>query len=284
MNTLQEFFKKFFHIIIFVILVVTSIVMIYKSMNYQRYVMTTSLQTITGPINKKWNKILRHFEYAKENEYLVNQNLSFLRNQDNVFIKNEDTLFTKLSTDTNAYGNKIIKRMYDYFSAHVIYNTTKNTHNYIIIDKGYKDGVQRDMAVLSAQGVVGVVNDVSANFASIIPLLNPNSRTSAKIKPINQIGTVVWEDNDPEMGYLVDIPQHLSVNIGDSIFTSGYSNVFPSDILIGTVVKKEDNAKNTFLTIKVKYATNFNNINTVYLVSNLYKTEIDSLKKNFKNE
>ncbi|HPE39734.1 MAG TPA: rod shape-determining protein MreC [Bacteroidales bacterium] len=246
--------------------------------------MTTSLQTITGPVHKKWNKFLRHFEYAKENEYLVTQNLSFLRNQDNVFIKNDDTIYTKIISDTNAYGNKIVKRMYDYFSAHVIYNSTRNKHNYIIIDKGSLDGVQRDMAVLSAQGVVGVVNEVSKNFSSIIPLLNPNSRTSAKIKPINQIGTVVWEDNDPEMGYLVDIPQHLSVKIGDSIFTSGYSNVFPADILIGTVAKKEDNAKNTFLTIKVKYATNFNNINTVYLVSNLYKTEIDSLKQNFKNE
>ena len=86
------------------------------------------------------------------------------------------------------------------------------------------------------------------------------------------------------MGYLVDIPQHLTVNIGDSVFTSGYSNVFPANILIGTVAKKMDNAKNTFLTIKVKFATNFNNINSVYLVKNLYKAEIDSLKKNFKNE
>jgi rod shape-determining protein MreC len=74
------------------------------------------------------------------------------------------------------------------------------------------------------------------------------------------------------------------VNIGDSIFTSGFSNVFPANILIGTVVKKMDNAKNTFLTIKVKFATNFNHLNTVYLVSNIYKSEIDSLKKNFKNE
>lgn len=284
MNTLQEFFKRFFHIIVFVILVITSIVLIYKSMSYQRYIMTSSLQVITGPINKKWNKVLRHFEYAKENEYLVNQNLEFLRNKENVFIKNEDSIFSKMSTDTNMYGKTIVKRMYDYFSAHVIYNTTRNTHNYIIIDKGSKNGVKRDMAVISPQGVVGVVNDVSDNFASIIPLLNPYSRTSAKIMPINQIGTVVWEDNDPEMGYLVDIPQHLAVNIGDSVFTSGYSNVFPSDILIGTVIKKEDNAKNTFLTIKVKYATNFNNLHSVYLVSNMYKSEIDSLKKNFKNE
>jgi rod shape-determining protein MreC len=284
MNTLRDFFKKYFHIVILVILLVTSIVLIFNSMNYQRFVISTSMQSITGPIQKKWNKVIRYFNLDEENEYLVNQNLQFLRKNENVFIFNNDTIFTKNTQDTNAFGKMIVKRMYDYFSADVVYLTTRNTHNMIIIDKGSNDGVTHDMAVLSAQGVVGVVNDVSENFSSIIPLLNPNSRISAKIKPINQIGTVVWEDNDPEMGYLVDIPQHLTVNIGDSVFTSGFSNVFPADILIGTVVKKMDNAKNTFLTIKVKFATNFNHINTVYLVSNLYKAEIDSLKKNFKNE
>jgi len=284
MNTLREFLKKYFHVVVLLILMVTSIVMIYNSMNYQRFVLSTSMQSITGPIQKKWNKVIRHFQLAEENEYLVNQNLQFLRKNENVYIFNNDTIYSKTSQDTNAYGKMVVKRMYDFMSANVIYLTTKNTHNMIIIDKGSKNGITNDMAVLSPQGVVGVVKDVSDHFSSIIPLLNPNSRISAKIMPINQIGTVVWEDNDPEMGFLIDIPQHLTVNIGDSIFTSGFSNVFPANILIGTVVKKMDNAKNTFLTIKVKFATNFNHLNTVYLVSNIYKSEIDSLKKNFRNE
>lgn len=284
MNTLREFFNKFFHVIVFVVLLVTSIVLIYNSMNYQRFVLATTTQSITGPINKSWSKLLRHFQFSEENENLMQQNLQLLREKENLFIYSEDSLYSHSVSDTNKYGNKVEKRMYDYFTAHVIYNTTNKKHNYIIIDKGLKDGVTTDMAVLSAQGVVGVVNDVSENFSSIIPLLNPNSRISAKIMPINQIGTVVWEDNDPELGYLVDIPQHLTVNIGDSVFTSGYSNVFPANILIGTVVNKYDNAKNTFLTIKVRFSTNFNNINSVYLVKNLYKSELDSLKKNFKNE
>ena len=284
MNTLRDFLNKYFHIIIFVALLVTSIVFIYNSMNYQRFVLKSTTHFITDPVNKSWSKVLRHFSYAEENEFLIQQNLQLLREKENMFIFKEDSLYLKYVKDTNQYGNLVVKRMYDYLTAHVIYNTTNKKHNYIIIDKGYKDGITNDMAVLSAQGVVGVVNEVSENVTSIIPLLNPNSRISAKIMPINQIGTVVWEDNDPEMGYLVDIPQHLTVNIGDSIFTSGYSNVFPAQILIGTVVQKYDNAKNTFLTIKVKFATNFNHLNTVYLVKNLYKNEVDSLKKNFKNE
>ena len=102
--------------------------------------------------------------------------------------------------------------------------------------------------------------------------------------PVNQIGTVIWEDNNPEEVSLHDIPQHLAVNIGDSVFTSGFSNVFPKDIFIGIVTEKETSSNNNFLNIKLKLATNLNRINTVYLIENIHKNEIDSLKSNFKHE
>jgi cell shape-determining protein MreC len=60
--------------------------------------------------------------------------------------------------------------------------------------------------------------------------------------------------------------------------------VYPKDIIIGTVIEKYDNPNNTFLTIKIRLATDFRNIFNVYLISNLYKPELDSLKSNFKNE
>jgi len=249
-------------------------------MYYQRFVISTAAQRITGPINNYWSKVIQHFSLFKENEWLVQQNILLLREMNNNFIIVDDSTYTVEQHDFQI--NK--RRLYDYGYADVIYNTTHKKHNYMIIGKGKQDGIYSDMAVISAQGVVGIVNDVSDHFASVITLLHPDSRVSAKIMPINQIGTVVWLANDPTIGELIDIPQHLSVNIGDSVFTSGYSNLFPGDILIGTVVEKFDNSKNTFLTIKIKFATYFNNINTVYVVSNIYKPELDSLKSKFKNE
>jgi rod shape-determining protein MreC len=74
------------------------------------------------------------------------------------------------------------------------------------------------------------------------------------------------------------------VAVGDSVFTSGYSDVFPKNLLIGTVIEKFDNPNNTFLTIKIRLATDFRNLHNVYLISNLYKPELDLLKSKFKNE
>ena len=102
--------------------------------------------------------------------------------------------------------------------------------------------------------------------------------------PVNQIGTVVWMDTDPTIAQMIDIPQHLQVAVGDSVITSGYSDVFPKDILIGTVIEKSNNPSNTFLTIKIRLATDFRNLDNVYIISNLYKSELDALKSNFKNE
>ena len=237
------------------------------------------MQEVTAPIQKMANVFYRQFHYARENADLMQQNLELMQEKENMFIFSEDTVYSVFSGE-----NKSKHRMYDVTTAHVIFNTINKTSNYMIIDKGKKDGIMPDMAVLSPDGVAGIVSDVSENFSTVISLLNPNARVSAKIFPINQLGTVVWMDSDATIAQVIGIPQHLLVSVGDTVLTSGYSYVFPKDILIGTVIEKYDNPNNTFLTIKIRLATDFSNIYNVYLISNLYKSELDSLKSNFKNE
>ena len=279
MNNLRELIRRYFHLLVFLILQIFAIVLIYKNSNYQHFVISTTMQNITGPVQNFANLFYKQFRYSSENEYLIQQNIELLREKDNMFIFSEDLVY---SVFLGEGKNK--RRMYEYTSAHVVFSTINKTNNYIIIDKGKNEGITPDMAVLSPNGVVGVVSDVSNNFSTVIPLLNPNSRVSAKIIPINQIGTVVWVDNDPSIAQVTDIPQHLMVSVGDSVITSGYSDVYPKDILLGTVIEKFDNPNNSFLTIKIRLATDFRNLHNVYLVSNLYKPELDSLKSKHKNE
>jgi len=279
MNSFRDLLKRYFHLFTFFTLLAFSIVLIYKNSNYQHFVISTAMQGITGPVQKFANIFYKQFRYPNENAYLMQQNLELLQAKESMFIVSEDTVYSVFSGE-----KKNMRRMYDITTAHVVFNTINKTNNYIIIDKGKKDGIVPDMAVLSPQGVAGVVSDVSENFSTVISLLNPNALVSAKIIPINQIGTVVWMDPDPSVAQVIAIPQHLMVAVGDSVVTSGYSEVFPKDILIGTIIEKYDNPNNTFLTIKIKLATDFRNLNHVFLISNLYKPELDSLKSKFKNE
>lgn len=280
MNNIIDFLKRYFHIILFLVLQIICIVMIYNTMSYPQYVMGKTARKITYPFNKLWSNVVKHFNYEKENTLLMTQYMELLREKEENFTSFSDTTYTKEEFNEK---NKIA-RLYDYTNAHVVYNSINKIHNYLIIDKGKKDGITTDMAITSPLGIIGVVCDVSTNFATVMSILHPDSRVSARIMPANQIGTIIWEGHNAETVYLQDIPQHIAINIGDSVFTSGFSNVFPKNLLIGTIEDVEKNDRNSFYTIKVKLATNLGQVNQVYVIKNLYKNEIDSLKSRFKDE
>lgn len=279
MGNLFAFLKRNFHYIVFAFLQILAVILMYQNLNYPRFVIASAAQHITAPIFQWRYNITKHFNFERENDLLMQQNIALMREQERNFMQHSDSTGTLFDTQN---GKK--ERLYDYSFAHVIHNTVHKKNNYLIIDRGAQDGVTIDMAVLSSQGVVGVVNNVSKHFASVISLLHPDSRVSAKVLPINQMGTIVWNEGDPETAYLQDIPQHLTVNVGDTVVTSGYSYLFPKNILIGTICESKTNSKSSFLTLKVQLATNFHHLNSVYLVKNLHKTELDSLKSSLKNE
>lgn len=282
MNNLIEFFKRAFHIIVLAVLLILSVVMLGKSLAFNDYRLSRAVQSVVGPIQKSGRSMIHRFHLGPENEALVQQNIQLLREQENMFIVKEDTILTEMSIPDSTNTKRV--RLYDYTYAHVIFRTTDRAFNYMIVDKGSKDGITRDMAVLSPQGVAGVVTDVSPNFATVRPILHPESRISAVVTPANQNGTVIWEDNDPRVAYLEAIPQHSEINIGDSVFTNGFSNIFPKGLFIGTVKEVQVGNNASFLTIKINLATPYTDIYTVYLVENTFKAELDSLKANFKNE
>jgi rod shape-determining protein MreC len=282
MNNLIEFFKRAFHIIVLAVLLILSLVMLGKSLSFNEYRISRAVQGIVGPIQKGAAGMVHKLRLGPENEALVQQNIELLREHENMFIEKEDTVMTAMSTPDSTNRSQV--RLYDYTYAHVIFRTVDRAFNYMIVDKGARDGISRDMAVLSPSGVAGVVTDVSQNFATVRPILHPESRISAVVTPANQNGTVIWEGNDPGVAYLEAIPQHSEINIGDSVFTNGYSNIFPKGLLIGTVKEVQVGNNASFLTIKIKLATHYTDIYTVYLVENLFKSELDTLKANFKDE
>ena len=282
MNNLIEFFKKAFHIIVLAVLLILSVVMLGKSLAFNDYSLSRAVQSIVGPIQKSGAGMIHRFRLGPENEQLVQQNIELMREHDNMFIEKTDTILTEMSKPDSNNTKRM--RLYDYTYAHVIFRTTDRAFNYMIVDKGSNDGISRDMAVLSPEGVAGVITDVSPNFATVRPILHPESRISAVVTPANQNGTVIWEGSDPRVAYLEAIPQHSEINIGDSVFTNGFSNIFPKGLFIGTVKEVQVGNNASFLTIRIHLATNYTNIYTVYLVENLFKHEIDSLKANFKDE
>ena len=87
-------------------------------------------------------------------------------------------------------------RQYCYLSAKVINISTNRNTNYLTIDKGTDDGINKGMGVISSTGIVGIVKNVSGNFASVIPIINPHFTLVAMHQKSGERGRIKWEANN----------------------------------------------------------------------------------------
>ena len=262
MYNLLVLLKKYSAAILFVLLEVLCIVLIVNSMPYQNRKMVSVSNSITG----RWHKTTSNWS-----DYL------HLKNQNDILAEHNAMLMNQLENVTLSTDSLIINEMYTFIPAHVIKNTIYETNNYIVIDKGGIDGIEPDMGVICDNGVVGKVVDVSNHFSSVMSLLNSYSVVSCRFIDNQYIANVVWDNLNYRYGTVKDIPSHLEIKKGDTLVTSGYSSMFPPDIMMGTIEEYEYDENEMFSSAKMKFSTNFSTLRHVYVVKNNFKTEIDSL-------
>ncbi len=226
---------------------------------------------VTGSLGAQISNIEYYFQLKKTNETLVVQNETLLNLMPGNF-QSPDTL-TQVLKDTIRHDTTSTVRRYLWRSARVVNNSTGLQYNYITIHRGSKQGVKKDMGVISPHGVVGMVVNTSDNYAVVMTMLNRQSSVSAKLLKTGEVAKVFWDGESPEYVTMINIAKNVSVAVGDSVITSGYSLSFPPGVLIGTITEVIDEPMSNFYSMKLKPATNFYNIEYVYAVENIQKDE-----------
>jgi rod shape-determining protein MreC len=244
--------------------------MIVNNTYYQRAIIIKTSNRITGSVNKSFNTISEYFFLRKTNKLLADENARLHNLMKDAYMGRDVTTFTRNDT--------IYLQQYQYISAKVIGNSVNKRNNYLLLNKGWRHGIQSEMAVISSQGVVGIVKDASDNFCSVMSVLNSQSHISAKIKKNNQTGTVIWDGPDYRFGTLKDIPGHVLVDIGDSIVSSGYSQIFPEGIMVGIITDYSLVEGNNFYIIQIKFSVDYNQLCYVEVVKDLLKKEKQTLE------
>ena len=269
MKEIIKLILKYHFTIIFILLEIVSFSLIIRHNEYQRAIFSESASTLFGNISSTITSIKDYFRLKEMNESLANEN---------ILLKNRLEKYEFLR-DTIIHGTVVQDSIpvYEYIGAKQVNATYNRTQNYITLNQGRKHGLQKEMAVCTPEGIVGLIQDLSDHFAVVIPLINVDSRISAKIKKNNYYGSLQWDGNDYAYSYLNDIPYHVEVNAGDTIVTSGLSKIFPEEIVVGYVESVDKETAN-FLKIKVKLAVDFKRINHVYVILNNKKNEQTSLE------
>lgn len=228
----------------------------------------SSSNAVVGLISQKGESVAYYFSLKSINDSLLKENARLqaaLAVNKHTYDTLGDSVVARViapkdSTQVIQYAN------YIYRTARVVKNSIAATNNYITLNRGYKQGIRKNMAVISGTGAVGRVIYVSDNFSAALSILNVKQKVSAQLKD-GTIGSVMWDEGKPDLLVMEEIPQQIPVKIGDSIFTTSYS-FFPPDVLIGRVVKKKTVKKNNLQYLYLKSATNFRNLPYVYVVEN----------------
>jgi rod shape-determining protein MreC len=171
----------------------------------------------------------------------------------------------------NTVSDTIKHQQYSFIVSKVINNSMTRRNNYLTLDKGSLQGIKPEMGVITSQGVVGIVKNVSTHYSTVMSMLHKDIRISARFKNNNYFGSLAWEGTDPTLAVLKDIAKHVSFKAGDTVVTTTYSAVFPENILIGTVASFDIKPGENFYNIQIKLSTNFSNLTYVYIVNNVLK-------------
>lgn len=264
MYSLLNFLRKYNNIILFLILEVLCIIMLVNNLPYQKRRLTKIGNAISGSFFKAKTNCIDYFSLKEENQLMLEHN-AFMMGQ--LYKTNRDTSFLTDSTYLD----------FNFIPAKVINNSIDNVNNYLLIDKGRKEGIKKDMGVICENGIVGKVVNVTEHYASVISMLHPYSVVSARFTDNQHIANVTWENRDYRFGTVNDIPLHLSLKKGDTLVTSGFSNIYPADIMIGTIEEMLESDSKDFHSAKIRYSTNFSTLRHVFIIENLHQSEIDSL-------
>ena len=271
MDKLGEFIRKYSNVLVFLLLEIIATLLIVQNTFYQRSHIVRVGNRVAGTWHKGVSSVTGYFGLKAENEHLAAENASLRAQLASSYISYSDSVF--------QVNDTVYKQRYTYTDAQVIKNSYNQTKNYMMINKGLAQGVRTDMAVISPQGIVGVVVNCTKNFATIMPVLHTDSRHSVKLKRTNSTGSLVWEGGDYRFATLVDIPTTYPLYKNDTIVTSGLANDFPEGIAVGYIEDYTTVQGSGFYSIRIRLATDFNNLNHVYVVDNHFKAEQDSLMK-----
>ncbi|MDP4213256.1 MAG: rod shape-determining protein MreC [Bacteroidota bacterium] len=266
MRNVFLFIRKYANFLFFLVLQIVALSFLFRYNKYHEAAFMNVAGEITGNLDQRYSTVEYYFKLKKINDQLAAENARL-----NQMIKEnyeKPDASGKLVLDTVQLDSLRQIQKFTWLDARVVGSTVSTRTNFITIHRGSNQGVRPNMGVVSPQGIVGTVVNVSENYSSVMTMLHTQYKVVVKLKNGGDRGTVEWDGMSPYYVTLKDIPKSARVQKGDSVVTSPTSSLFPGNIMVGTVEEVLDDRSSNFYTLRLKPATDFFNIEYVYVISN----------------
>ena len=267
----RRFDKRYLLILIIIILAVVLIVLSValnkdRNLSFPEQIAkdagTFTLQVFKMPVD--FIKGIINETAEKNNVYEKYKELEEKEEQiDKVIAENENLTAEINSLKEQLELNTILSDMV-YKNATIVHRNIDYWYDDVTIDKGSKDGIEKGMAVINNDGLVGTVIKTS-NFTSTVKLLgNENMSDKISVK-INVNGTYVYgliSGYDAKTNtYTVEgISENVDIPEGANVVTTGMGNNFPSGLLVGTVTKVTTDHFDLSSVAEVKSSVDFDDL------------------------
>jgi rod shape-determining protein MreC len=255
----------------FLVLQIISLTFLFRYNKFHEAAFLGVASEITGRVNQRYNNVEYYFRLKKTNEDLVHENVQLRSLLKEAYEWPDST--TNIVVDSIRVDSLVKFQRFRFYPAKVVGSFVATQTNYLTIHRGAEQGIRKDMGVVSAQGIVGRVVNVSKNYATVMSALSMQFKVKAKLKKSGENGTIEWDGVSPSYILLRDIPNSAKLTKGDTVLTSELSSIYPPNIMVGTIYEVYKQQSSNFFTIKLKTATNFYNVQYVNVIEDLQKEE-----------
>lgn len=270
MNKLFLLLKRASTTILFVLIELLAISHYSSATSFTRARMLSVSNSVTGDVNGAFRSVGDYFGLRSENE-LLTQRVMQLEQLLAEYVENPELVH--ISTEEFA--------PYLFSEARVVRNTVFSQHNFFTINKGLRDDVEANMAVLTPEGyVAGYVIDCSERFSVCMSVANRDFTMGGKGAHNQYMGSLSWDGKDYREVRLENIPHYANFAKGDTIIST-VSYRFPPDRIIGYVEEFEASADMMNSNLRVRLAADLSKLDRVLLVKFLDGEEFEELHENY---
>ena len=263
-----------FHFInaaIFIVLEVAALSMLRNSSSIQNTWMAKGGQAVMESVWGMTQDIGDYFSLKQANDSLAMENFQLrTRLADLEEFISDSIRISRLPNDGISKG-------YRYIPATISKISNNTQHNYIIISKGSEDGITEGAGIITGKGAVGVVDGVGKHYSYARSFQNHGMSISARVGKSGISGPMVWDGINSNGALLKEIPLHMDIQVGDTVYTSGFSSIFPPDIPLG-VTGESRIVNGSTSEIKITLFEDFSALRYVTVVKNLGRQEIKELE------
>lgn len=274
MQQIFHFIFKNSNRLLFLLLLGISLLLTIQSHSFHKSTVISSANFLSGGVYERINNIKEYLNLKTQNDALALENAQL---KSLLFNKKDTAVAPKLDSLKGVRPSDIIV-------SKVIHNSYNVYENYLTLNSGELQGVKPDMGVINSQGIVGIIDNTSPHYSTVISILNKKSQINAKIKKSNHFGSLIWNGKSTGFVQLIDVPRLAAIRKGDTIVTGGQSVIFPENINIGTIHKIYIDNQTNYYTLDVKLFNDMTNLGHVYILKSKNREELINLEKREKDE